>query len=632
MKKILLSFVSFAIAVANVNAQLATGDYLIQNVENGQYLGGGHSWGTRASLISKPQFFTVTLSNGKYTLDSHQSNGGSSNYLNSSLFVDQNSEEWSINMVSEGVYTISGETGFLYATELNSEVNFIGDATTAGTKWKFVTMDDIVASMASATEENPVDVTAFIKNPELKRNYPNTWTVTSFDGTASAANYFEGNGENMASCSGSEESSNGFKTVQTITLPKAGKYTLSAQGVYIQDGSRNESLPYLFAGDKMSKFIIRKNGETDIVSAYASFLNNTYSVTPIEIVTTDDNVALEIGFAGAAKYMKAYFGELELKFFGGVSDEYALEAANESLDNVISQANSIINKANKELLDKYILNDLKVLVSSAAKTDRKSKAAIDAAIEELSSLVNQAKASVTLYKNVKTYVDKAEKLDADGQSVFAAFKAAYNNGEVDADGVNEFAEGYINAVKAQTTPETDMTEAMPASWEGQTGEYSQTYPEAYSHSSFPAGKIIYQHIEGLTPGEYEVKFIAVASLASWDGQTGFGSDIAQIYVNDDAYGIEVFNQKDCDPTSFVRTYIATVGEDGVLEYGIQNIAEGGCWYVAQALSLIYKGVAGTTAVEGVKASTTVAAGKFVENGQVVIVKNGAKFNVNGVRK
>jgi hypothetical protein len=330
--------------------------------------------------------------------------------------------------------------------------------------------------------------------------------------------------------------------------------------------------------------------------------------------------------------MKAYFGELELKYYGGVSDEYALNAANESLDNAISQANSIINKANKEPLDKYILNDLKVLVASAENADRTSKAVLDATVEELSACVNQAKASVALYKNVKTYVDKAEALDADGQSAFAAFKAAYNNGEVDTDGVSEFAEAYITAVKSQTTPETNMTEAMPETWEGQTGIFAQAYPEAYSGTSFPAAKILYQRIEGLTPGEYEVKFIAVASLADWVGQTGFGNDIAQIYVNDDAYGIEVFLQRDCDPTSFVRSYIATVGEDGVLEYGIQNIAEGGCWYVAQALSLKYKGVAGTTAIEDVKTSTTVSAGKFVENGQVVIVKNGAKFNVNGVRK
>ena len=38
MKKILLSIVSFTMAIANVNAQLATGDYLIQNVENGSQI------------------------------------------------------------------------------------------------------------------------------------------------------------------------------------------------------------------------------------------------------------------------------------------------------------------------------------------------------------------------------------------------------------------------------------------------------------------------------------------------------------------------------------------------------------------------------------------------------------------
>ena len=631
MKKILLSIVSFTMAIANVNAQLATGEYLIQNVENGQYLGGGHAWGTRASLISKPQFFTVTLNNGKYTLDSHQSNGGDNNYLNSSLFVDQQSADWDIAKVSEGVYTISIDGGYLYAQGLNSEVNNGSDATSTSAQWKFITLDDVVASMANATEENPVDVTAFIINPELKRNYPNSWTVTGFDGTTPVANYMFGNGESWANCSGSEASSNGFKTVQTITLAKAGKYTLSAQGLYVQDASRNESLPYLFAGDKMSKFLIRRNGETDIVSAYASFINNTYSLTPIEIVTTTDNKTIEIGFAGSAKYMHAYFGELELKYYGSVSDEYVLNSVIESMDNVLTQARAYINKFNKEPFDYSLLEDLKAFVAAGTKIDRKSKEAMEELTEELSTSLSLTKESVSAYKNVKAYIEKAENLDEAGKAAFADIKDAYSAGEIE--NVEDVANAYLSAVKAQNTPNTDMTEAMPTTWEGQTNIYQGTYPERYSDSSFPEGKVIYQHIDGLTPGEYEVEFIAVASLADWSGQIGYGNDIAQVYVNDDAYGIEVFHQTSCDPTSFVRNYIATVGEDGVLEYGIQNIAEGGCWYVAQARSLKYVGVAGTTtAIEDVKASSTVAAGKFVDNSQVVIVKNGAKYNVNGVRK
>ena len=158
MKKILLSFVSFALAFSNVNAQLASGDYLIQNVESGQYLGGGHSWGTRASLISKPQFFTVTMNNGKYSLDSHQFNGEENHYINSELYLDKEYTEWDINEVSTGVYVISLDGALLCSQGFNSEVGTSTDASSKSVYWTFVSMDDIVASMANATSANPVDV------------------------------------------------------------------------------------------------------------------------------------------------------------------------------------------------------------------------------------------------------------------------------------------------------------------------------------------------------------------------------------------------------------------------------------------------------------------------------------------
>jgi hypothetical protein len=629
MKKILLSFVSFALAFSNVNAQLASGDYLIQNVESGQYLGGGHDWGTHASLISKPQFFTVTLNNGKYSLDSHQSNGGDSHYLSTNLYLDQTYTEWEIKEVSDGIYVICLDGGFLNSQGVNSEVNVVTNPSSKSTYWKFVSMDDIVASMANATSANPVDVTAFIKNPELKRNYPNAWTVTAYNGYDEATHYQEGYDKAWANCSQSNHSSNGFKTVQTITLAKAGKYTLSAQAFYRQDGG-NEPLPYLFAGDQKSEFPVLTGSENDMVSAYASFLNKAYTVEPIEILTKEDEQTIEIGFAGEALATWNIFGELELKYYGAITDDYILNSAKEKFLNLISEANNIYKNSSKEPLDKNVLYELQRIATYYANSTKTTKEDYDQAYEEVKSIVDEAKASIAFYKEVKTYVDKAENLDEAGKAVFEDMKKAYDDCVIE--NLDDVKTTYIAAVKAQNTDGADMTDVMPATWEGQTGTYSGSYPETYTEYSFEPGKIIYQRIEGLTPGIYEVQFIASASLTDWRStQIGEGAGIAQVYLNEAAYDIEVIKQNACNPEDYACAYRAEVGEDGVLEYGIQNIANGGSWYVAKAISLTYHVKEKPNAINVVETST-VATGKFFDNGQVVIVKNGAKFNVNGVRK
>ncbi|MBQ0019650.1 MAG: Ig-like domain-containing protein, partial [Bacteroidales bacterium] len=60
-----LKVVTFTIE-APAEPALADGDYLIMNVSGG-YLGGGNDWGTHASLLGKPQWFTVAMTDGKYT-------------------------------------------------------------------------------------------------------------------------------------------------------------------------------------------------------------------------------------------------------------------------------------------------------------------------------------------------------------------------------------------------------------------------------------------------------------------------------------------------------------------------------------------------------------------------------------
>ncbi len=182
------------------------------------------------------------------------------------------------------------------------------------------------------------------------------------------------------------------------------------------------------------------------------------------------------------------------------------------------------------------------------------------------------------------------------EEAVADIKTAYDAVEVaDIAAAVATVEAALPAIaKAQTAPGSDFTILMNSTaWTCPQGNgpgvYQTVYTETYNASAYQPGKVIYQKIEGLAPGAvYEVKFLAVANSA-W-GASNFGDGLAQVYANTETYDISVIEQNGCTPTEYERTLTATVGEDGVLEYGMQNVAAGGNWYVVKGVSLTLQGI------------------------------------------
>ncbi len=306
-------------SIAAYAADLKEGDYLIMTPE-GYYLGGGLIYGTQASIIGKPQFIGLEVqADGTYHLDSHQYNSATAHYLGSNLYFDSSAIDWTIEAVDGGGYTIYGTIDgngvYLAGNGFQTEAYTSNDPYV----WTFLTMDDVVASMDEASATNPVDVTALIKAPEMKRNcntsyYP-TWTVTGYDGTGTPSNYAFGSGSNVANCAESWHSSNGFNFLQEITLPKAGYYTLSAQGFYTpwEEGGA----PVMYVDDQTVEFPVLNNANiTTMAGAYSEFLEGKHPVGPIAITTTGDNTTVTIGFKGAGtSTIWNIMGELELLYY-----------------------------------------------------------------------------------------------------------------------------------------------------------------------------------------------------------------------------------------------------------------------------------------------------------------------------
>ena len=197
------------------------------------------------------------------------------------------------------------------------------------------------------------------------------------------------------------------------------------------------------------------------------------------------------------------------------------------------------------------------------------------------------------------FVKAVEGLDEAGAAKFAEAEIAeaYNAGTVDETNPAPLTEALVAAEKAQTTPGSDLSLVVTTgTWVNQSGTYGAAdVAERYSGTAYTGTaeaptKVMYQHIEGLQPGEYTVKYLATANMAWIGAATGDG--IAQLFANDVTEDIAVLDQTACNINDYPREAVVTVGEDGILEYGLQNVAEGGNWYVAKAISLTLNSLAG----------------------------------------
>ncbi len=323
-----IAFKNLSVTIAEViepEPALAEGEYLIVNAE-GNYLGGGLTWGTQASIIGKPQFIGFELQeDGTYHLDSHQYNSADSHYLGANLYFDSTPVDWTIEEV-DGGYTIYGTvddgTGYLTSNGFQTVPTVEADPYV----WTLLTIEDVIAGMDEATADAPVDVTALIASPELKRNsntdYHPTWTVTGYDGTGTPSNYAFGGGSAVANCAESYHSTNGFNFSQEITLPLAGYYTLSAQGFYRDDSSETLLLPVMYAGEESVEFpeITRDDdylGVADnMANAYQEFLLGLHPIDAITIEATEDGETVVIGFKGEDTSLWQIMGELTLLYSG----------------------------------------------------------------------------------------------------------------------------------------------------------------------------------------------------------------------------------------------------------------------------------------------------------------------------
>ncbi len=299
----------------------ADGEYYLYNEEADAWLGGANSWGTQASLIKHPQPFYISNQGGiVYQINSYTFNNANQHFLGSNGYVDSDATNWKVVQISGNKFALCFNNQFLgydgSSTVLSTALTGAG---VAGAQWTLVTKDELIARLADATEDNPVDATFYAQVPNFSRNQAYT-TQGQSPWTAEAANKNLSGGDNTNNCAESWQSA--FNIYQTMTNLPNGLYKVYAQAALTDYSGANDgaNYPYIYANDNFAPFLdmveLPDAGRipNSMSEMSQQFSLGNYAVDPILVLVEDGT--LTIGAKGTRTDTWAIFDNFEIYYLG----------------------------------------------------------------------------------------------------------------------------------------------------------------------------------------------------------------------------------------------------------------------------------------------------------------------------
>ena len=564
--------VEAAVAGLVVAPLFADGKYYIYNNGVQKYLAAGASWGTHAVVNATGLDYTLTLADGKYTMDSQVSNGGNKHFLNGE-WNDGDAMGWTFEAVEgkEGVYTISNGTQFLTAQE-NGEVLLKEDATVEAAQWTLKTVEARVAELAAATAEAPVDASFLITDANFGRNdlRKSAWTTEG--------NLNMSGGNNTNNCAESYHSV--FSLSQTLTnLPK-GVYALTAQGFYRQDGQDNDNLPVFFANNEAITFPAKTGSEGNMSQASESFTAGNYTIAPIYVQVAEDGQLTVGAKLEENTALWCIWDNFQLTYYGADADIEQLKNA------AIIAELAALRKQLAEKKDQVEVEVVKTEAENAltATADVTGTDAINAAVETLKAALDKVEASLDAkakLANMKELVDATNVYTAEAKNeYYDQWVVKYNDGTITKAEANALQDPFIvtgwhanitvdNFLLSawDTNPDFQNAPYYINSWsiEGESdgSNFKVPFFEYWTNDDSSLGeKTLTATMNGLEAGEYNVT--AWVRVRMKNGAEAPATGI-KLQAND-GEAVDV-----CDGDAFGPMYVkevaatGTVAEDGVLK-------------------------------------------------------------------
>ncbi|MBR1668914.1 MAG: carbohydrate binding domain-containing protein [Bacteroidaceae bacterium] len=576
----------------------ADGKYYLKNVESGRYWGAGNSWGTQASLLKNPEYVTlISNEDGTYNLESQVSNGGTSYYFGGD-YMDGAPVAGGLTIAaSAGHYTIANGDNY-YGYDGSSTVlgkNLAADSEAA--LWDVISEADMVASLAEATADAPVDATFLILAQGFGRNNRNggganndlgsKWIVSE-----DCTNKNLSGGNNTNNCAESFHSV--FTVSQTIADAPKGVYKLTAQGFYRQDGDDNDNLPVFFINDETSAFPLKTGSENSMSNASESFANGLYAADPIfiELAEAGD---LTVGAKLAENTnLWCIWDNFELTYYGPDADVAKIQFADliAQVEALRAQAEGLKDNENISAATATALAE----ALSASEEIAATKEAYSAAIAALTAANNKAEADIKTKAAIDALYALAENTNVYTAEAYETFigavdgyQAAFDEGTLTEAVVNpEIVAGWhsansfddlllsawsIGADKCQDFNTALYINTWSVEGESDGTQFKVPFFEYWTGDANSLGaNNLTAVVDGVPAGEYEITaWVRVRAKNGTDAADATGITLSA----NDGEAVDVTEGEAVAGSQFnIGEYktTATVGEDGKLTITF-NVAE-----------------------------------------------------------
>lgn len=569
------------------------GKAILKNVASGLYWGAANNWGTHASLMPASEFQTLHLQpDGTYTMETQVSNNRQ-NYYFGGDYMDGAATKLTITKSGDH-YTVANANGEFFGNSTDLEADGDHSLRIPGTYilgknksgddalWDIIFEDEWNDYLASASENNPIEATFLVKNPNFGRNNRN---VAQGNDPVGAAWTMQADNQNLSGghdgnrCAESWRAA--FTLSQTVSVPN-GKYRVRAQAALTEYTQTGNDMPVVYANEETSVFVPMANGETSMNAISGSFSRGLYEVSPILVTVVDGK--LTIGVKGTRIDTWCIWDNFRLEYLG-----VDLSALVDAYETALAKADQLLSTTEK--VSEKALNDLASAVKEYGSVDTTSQQALEEAIAALNKAITAVEESI---ENIK----RTDKVLTDG---FLADNSL--DGWV-CTNTNTF---HINTWSVEAdNPSNDPSGMVTPFIENWTG----------AGGILGAGQIYYP-LYGLEPGT-KVKATALVRVYNEAGGTISG---ATYFVGDEQVNIAnegfAFKYEQRDGVYGTFSAIGKVDEDGLLKFGVDITNPTFNWVSIKDVKL-----------EIVPPSSDVTFTSFIAPGRVLINEETQDFEVN----
>ena len=504
----------------------------------------------------------------------------------------------------------------------------------------------------NASSSNPVDLTPwYVTNATYDANNSDGWT-TSF--SANSASWW---GSHAFSNLGAENYQQVGEVKQTLTIPN-GKYKVALQGA-TNKVSENEA--YVFAthnGSTQKTYFTQSTVSTPDKNTWSDMQYNLLLMmqdrsygqvqTPEVTVTTG---SLTIGYKNEGGWSWDVFDNFKL-YCTGVD----LSAYESQLSDLVSECTTFISSGVVPEACENAISSAVDTYNQSYETAKEYSNAIVALTGVLNAYRNNTELQ-TAYASFNTFKTNVEGLTT-GQSsstelttfntaitnVTTAVEAATTVSAIETQIANlrSAAFTYISSVEGQFDI-TFLASQNYSDWKKRDGSAAgivkdefltnrpssiPSFAESYETTCATTGTVLYQTIEDLPAGYYQVGMYAAAMYTSgrgFDTQAAEGdanrtyafagdlNDASSILRTGAPISFNTVRNFDDLTTLDVNVHLTSTGQTNDLTYGVQKDANGSNWHFAQIMSIIYSNSPDLTQLEATR-DALVAEAQGILNG------------------